>query len=80
MLRAAAQTSEAIVACWGANGSLRKRDDRVTEMLRNVTSKPMQSLSRNGDGSPKHPLYVRWDTVLTAILADKVERRVTPRV
>ena len=65
-LRAAAKASDAMVACWGSNGSLRKRDDRVTEMLRNTTSKPLQSLSRNGDGSPKHPLYVRWDTVLTA--------------
>jgi hypothetical protein len=65
-LRAAAKVSEAIVACWGSNGSLQKRDDRVTEMLRTATSKPLQSLSRNGDGSPKHPLYVRWDTVLTA--------------
>jgi hypothetical protein len=66
VLRTVAQSCDAIVACWGANGSLRKRDERVTVMLRNVTSKPMQSLSRNGDGSPKHPLYVRWDTVLTA--------------
>ncbi|MEO6567289.1 MAG: DUF1643 domain-containing protein [Opitutaceae bacterium] len=66
VLRSMAKSSEAIVACWGSNGALRKREDRVTAMLRNVTSKPMQSLSRNGDGSPKHPLYVRWDTVLTA--------------
>jgi hypothetical protein len=65
-LRAAANTSETIVACWGSNGSLHKRDDRVTEMLRTATAKPLLSLSRNGDGSPKHPLYVRWDTVLTA--------------
>jgi hypothetical protein len=66
VLRDFAQSSESIIACWGSNGSLRKRDDRVTAMLRNATSKPLQSLSRNGDGSPKHPLYVRWDTVLTA--------------
>lgn len=65
-LRTAARSCEAIVACWGANGSFRKRDDRVTALLRRATSKPMQSLSRNRDGSPKHPLYVRWDTVLTA--------------
>lgn len=64
-LRMAAKASETIVACWGSNGSLHKRDDRVTEILRTATSKPLQSLSRNGDGSPKHPLYVRWDTVLT---------------
>ena len=66
VLRAVAKSSHGIVACWGSNGSLQRRDDRVTEMLRNTTSKPLQSLSRNGDGSPKHPLYVRWDTVLTA--------------
>lgn len=66
VLRAVAKSCEGIVACWGSNGSLQRRDDRVTEMLRNATSKPMQSLSRNADGSPKHPLYVRWDTVLTA--------------
>ena len=66
VLRAAAKSSEGIVACWGSNGALGKRDDFVTDMLRKATSKPMQSLSRNADGSPKHPLYVRWDTVLTA--------------
>lgn len=65
-LRSAAAASEGIIACWGSNGSFRKRDDRVTEMLRKVTPKTFQSLGRNTDGSPKHPLYVRWDTVLTA--------------
>lgn len=65
-IRAAARASEAIVACWGAHGVFRKRDDRVTTLLRRATSVPMQSLSRNRDGTPKHPLYVRWDTVLTA--------------
>lgn len=66
VLRAVAKASETIVACWGSNGSLQKRDDHVTQLLRTATSKPLHSLSRNGDGSPKHPLYVRWDTVLTA--------------
>lgn len=65
-LRSVAKASDTIVACWGSNGALRKRDDEVTQILRTATSKPLQSLSRNGDGSPKHPLYVRWDTVLTA--------------
>jgi hypothetical protein len=65
-IRAAGRASEVIVACWGAHGSFRKRDDRVTTLLTRATSKSLQSLSRNRDGSPKHPLYVRWDTVLTA--------------
>ena len=44
-----------IVAAWGNHGRFMNRD---TEVLRLFSQKPMV-LGLNGNGTPKHPLYVR---------------------
>jgi hypothetical protein len=60
-----ARGSEAIVACWGSQGTFRNRGELISLLLEDAGVPRLQSLGKNGDGSPKHPLYVRWDTVLT---------------
>jgi len=47
------------VACWGAHG---RHLGRGAEVLRAVHG--LRCLGVNQDGSPKHPLYVRGDSVL----------------
>lgn len=52
------------VACWGAHGSHLNRAAHVMALLRALNVK-VYSLSKNGDGSPRHPLYVPRIAVLT---------------
>lgn len=51
-----------IVCAWGAHGSWMKRDREVYEMLRK-RGYDLRALHVNADFSPKHPLYVKGDTV-----------------
>ncbi|MBX3741230.1 MAG: DUF1643 domain-containing protein [Akkermansiaceae bacterium] len=48
--------ADLILAAWGAHGSHLGRDAAVRAML-----PPMHALSRNLNGSPGHPLYLRGD-------------------
>jgi hypothetical protein len=57
----AARRSVTIVCAWGKHGELRDRGAEVARMLR-AHGHPLYCLGRNGDGSPKHPLYLRSDT------------------
>ncbi len=56
-----AQASRAgLVVCgWGKHGALHGRGNAVLSMLRSAGVKP-HALQINGDGSPKHPLYVGY--------------------
>lgn len=47
-----------LVAAWGKHGSHKGRQAGILDVLRG----PLFCLGVNGDGSPKHPLYIRGDT------------------
>lgn len=49
-----------ILAAWGKDGN---HKDRAAEVLTMLESFPIHALAINKDGTPKHPLYVRADTV-----------------
>jgi hypothetical protein len=48
-----------VVAAWGKHGSHANRAAAIRKILRG----PLHCLGVNNDGSPKHPLYVKGDTV-----------------
>lgn len=48
-----------VVCGWGKHGALHGRGNAVLAMLRSAGVKP-HALQINGDGSPKHPLYVGY--------------------
>jgi hypothetical protein len=56
----AANTGGKIVCAWGAHGSFKDRDKVVLAILGRFLIEPV-SLGENGDGSPKHPLYLPSD-------------------
>ena len=58
----AAQGAAVIVAAWGKPGKLAGRDSAVRHLLKDFSIK---CLGKNGDGSPKHPLYLKASTELT---------------
>src|ERR1700730_6674573 len=47
-----------VIACWGKHGSFLSRDEQVLSLLGEVIFK---CLSKNKDGSPHHPLYLKPD-------------------
>lgn len=47
---------------WGKPGKLGARDAAVPRLLREAGVTPF-ALALNKDGTPKHPLYVRYETV-----------------
>lgn len=47
-----------VIAAWGKHGAHRGRQIDVTKVFRG----PVYCLGTNGDGSPKHPLYLKSDT------------------
>lgn len=55
-----ARAAEIVVACWGKHGGLADRGPAVLQALK-AASVQVQCLAINGDGSPKHPLYLRGD-------------------
>lgn len=65
-----AQASRAgLVVCgWGKHGALHGRGNAVLAMLRSAGVKP-HALQINGDGSPKHPLYVGYQHEPVEMLA-----------
>lgn len=50
-----------IVAAWGVHGTLAGRDRAVMKLLK---GRRVECLGVTNGGNPKHPLYVRGDTVL----------------
>lgn len=59
-LRQAAADAALVVAAWGNVGALRGRDRAVLEML---ARRPLHCLGVTLRGQPRHPLYVRGDTL-----------------
>lgn len=62
MILDAARRAAVVVCGWGAPGGLGGRDKAVLRMLRGVGVKPY-ALHINQDGTPKHPLYVKYKTI-----------------
>jgi hypothetical protein len=50
-----------IVACWGAHGQFRNRDEFVLSLL---AHRSIHCLGANENGTPKHPLYLRSNAPL----------------
>lgn len=46
-----------ILAAWGKDGKFTGRDRNVLSSIRAI-GKPVHCLGTNGDGTPKHPLYI----------------------
>lgn len=53
-----------ILAAWGTHGSHQGRAAAVVKLLQD---RPLHCLGTNQDGSPKHPLYVPYDTPATLL-------------
>jgi len=53
-----ASAADMVILAWGKNGAFRNRANRVLELL---AWRELHCLALNGDGSPKHPLYIRAD-------------------
>ena len=49
-----------MICAWGKDGRLLGRDRAVLTLLRELGVKP-HCLGTNGDGTPKHPLYIAYD-------------------
>lgn len=56
MIRDAAERNGLVIAGWGKPGRMMKRDAAVLDLLQGVS---ISTLGLNGDGTPKHPLYLR---------------------
>lgn len=69
-LRRLHQDSEVSVAAWGAHGACGNRGILVMKMLGAI--KPLMCLGLNRDGSPKHPLYLKGDSILLPFYPPKV--------
>lgn len=52
-----------VVAAWGANPKASLRAAEIRQLLQTMRV-PLWCWGTNGDGSPKHPLYLRNDTPL----------------
>jgi hypothetical protein len=61
-LETCAKNAGMILAAWGNHGAYIGRDKCVRGFL-----PPLLCLGTNKDGSPKHPLYVKGDTVPTLL-------------
>ena len=60
ILRIAKET-DLIVAAWGTIGEFQSRANFIRGIL-NMRGIPLYHLGLNGDGSPKHPLYLKKKT------------------
>ena len=57
-----AKEAALFVAGWGTKGVMLNRDNFVLDMLRS-SRVAVHMLGQNRDGTPKHPLYLRGETV-----------------
>lgn len=69
----AAQAS-VIVCAWGKDGKHQAQDAAVRQYLRCVTGVNLHCLGTNGDGTPKHPLYLK-KTLVPVPFAPETEPR-----
>lgn len=56
-----AALADIVICGWGKHGSLHGRGEAVLRMLRERGIKPF-ALKINEDGTPRHPLYVSYNT------------------
>ena len=61
-LKQAVERCSTVVVGWGSRGTLLGRDRKVLSLLAN--KKDVLCLGITKDGQPRHPLYVKGDTVL----------------
>lgn len=62
------KSAEKVVCAWGVHGRLNGRGRQVIEMLSGSRFKGhVFCLGQNKDGSPKHPLYLKSNTVLVPL-------------
>lgn len=66
MILEAARRAAVVVCGWGEPGGLGGRDKAILQMLRGAGIK-IYALHINMDGTPRHPLYVRYKAVPTEI-------------
>lgn len=59
-IRKAAEVSGLVICGWGKHGSLNGQDEYVKEIIRQANAIPL-ALRINKDGSPGHPLYIKYD-------------------
>jgi hypothetical protein len=71
LLQAVARSSR-IIAAWGTKGTLLDRDKRVLELLADWQN--VYCLGTTKCGHPRHPLYMKGDTGLTAFLPGAMSR------
>jgi hypothetical protein len=68
VIREAVSASDAVIAAWGNNGMIRNpasgrpRCEEVSDLLSRLTPEP-QCLEITKMGQPRHPLYVRGDSI-----------------
>jgi len=60
-LRSMAKVGDLVVAAWGTWGKFWDRGEHVLKMLQEI--KPVYHLGLNQDGSPKHPLYLKANSM-----------------
>lgn len=54
------ESCEYVIAAWGKHGQFKNRAEQVSRLL----NRPIHCLAINGDGSPRHPLYIKGDAAL----------------
>jgi hypothetical protein len=64
-IRRAVRAADFIVCAWGADKLARSRAADVLTILAELHRLPAGCLTINADGSPKHPLYVKDDTLIS---------------
>lgn len=62
-LKFATNKRPSLVVGWGVNGQFMERDKRVVELIKSYDRRPY-ALGINRNRTPKHPLYVPYDTEL----------------
>lgn len=56
-----AHEADRVVCCWGCDGRFLDRQEKILQGCR-LAGVPLHHLGLNGDGTPKHPLYVKATT------------------
>jgi hypothetical protein len=64
-IRLAALEANRCIAAWGTKGGHRHRNADVIRLVTDDCMEDMHALTITKDGHPKHPLYVKGDTVPT---------------
>ena len=65
-IEAAGRLGWAVVAAWGASGYVQNSD--TYDWLAKQKEVPLLCLGRTKDGAPRHPLYLKAETPLTAFV------------